>query len=100
MKKSSGHVGAPYVAGCDTSHDAAKSIVPYLKGLRGLVFRVIRWSGDKGVTCDEAEVTLHQRHQAVSARIRELVQLKVVYITSERRRTRSGRTARVYRVVA
>ena len=52
----------------------------------------------KGLTCDQVEQVLSERHQSVSARIRELVIAGRIYDSGERRATRSGKEARVYRV--
>lgn len=85
--------GLPSVPG-DTSEDAAASMESYVHGLRKKVFDFIEEQGD--ATCDEAEVCLSLRHQTASARIRELVLGGFIEDTGGRRKTRSGRRARVY----
>lgn len=52
----------------------------------------------EGLTCDEVEVQLDLRHQTASARIRELRSEGRIYDTGERRPTRSGRPAIVWKV--
>lgn len=53
-------------------------------------------AGVNGSTCDEVEYSLALTHQCASARVRELVRKGRLSDSGERRRTRSGRTARVY----
>jgi hypothetical protein len=56
-----------------------------------------RWYGvDPGCTCDEVEVVTGMSHQSTSARITELVIEGKIRDTGVRRKTRTGRTARVY----
>jgi hypothetical protein len=50
-----------------------------------------------GATCDEIEVSLGLLHQSASAEIRKLVLLGKLSDSGQRRRTRSGRTATVWR---
>lgn len=83
--------------GSDTSYDAAKSIAGGAEAMRVKCLEVIRQNGS--ATCDEVETQLDGRHQTISARVRELVQLGFIYDTGERRKTRSGRSARVYKAV-
>ena len=90
------HIGAPYVAGSDTSEDAARSIVPHLSRLQAEVYAIIVDTGPDGITCDACEVALSLAHQTCSARVRELVQKHAIVDTGRRRKTRSGRAARVY----
>lgn len=87
----------PRVRSSDTSTAAAESVQPVTGELRRRVLSFIRSRAD-GATCDEAEVALGLRHQTASARIRELVTLGAIADSGQRRKTRSGRTASVYRV--
>jgi predicted ArsR family transcriptional regulator len=88
-----------FVAGSDTSEDAADSISDDVLGrMRRLIYREVVHS-PAGRTCDEIEATLDLRHQTASARLRELELTGWVEPTPEKRRTRSGRMAHVYRVV-
>lgn len=58
--------------------------------------RAIVSAGAEGYTCDEVEVITGLPHQGASARIRELVQKKLIEERGIRRKTRSGRSAAVY----
>lgn len=86
----------PFVEGSDTSEAAA---VEYENVRANDLFRVYRCilAAPDGMTCDEVEDFLNMRHQTASARIRDLVLDGLVFDTEIRRKTRSGRTARVYR---
>jgi hypothetical protein len=90
------HGKPPAVRGSDTSEAAADSVATGAALLRERVYRVI--AERDGATCDEVEAQIDGRHQTVSARVRELVQLGRIVDTGQRRPTRSGRAARVYRV--
>jgi len=59
----------------------------------------VRSKGNDGSTCDEAEEGLDMKHQTASARLRELVLKEFIVDSGMRRRTRSGRGARVYVVL-
>lgn len=87
----------PFVAGSDTSEDAANSVASITYTLRRKAFEAIDSCRD-GATCDELEVLLYQRHQTISARLRELCLRNLIYDTGVRRMTRSGRSARVYKL--
>lgn len=81
----------------DTSDEAYASVIDEASRLRAEVHRAIRDAGDQGATCDEVEVRLAMRHQTASARVRELALRDRVVDSGTRRRTRSGRTAIVWR---
>ena len=63
---------------------------------RHKIYSEILFSG--GATCDEIEVALELRHQTVSCFIRFLTQDGLLYDTGDRRMTRSGRKAIVWKV--
>lgn len=86
----------PSVRGSDTSEAAAESVRKPSARIRQSVFEVVEAAGLRGVTCDGVEEKLDGRHQTISARVRELVQLGQIRDSGRRRKTRSGRTARVY----
>jgi predicted transcriptional regulator len=71
--------------------------IPNATALRERVYQVIADSPN-GITCDDVESMLGERHQSVSARVRELVQAGRIHDTGTKRKTRGGRWARVYRV--
>lgn len=86
----------PHVAGSDTSQEAAEAIKPSVGRLKREVFAVVKRSGSIGITCDAIEADTAMRHQSCSARVRELVLEGRIHDSGERRKTRSGRAARVY----
>ena len=53
----------------------------------------------RGHTCDEIEKLTGLSHQTASARINGLVRKRLIMITNDKRRTRTGCFARVYREV-
>lgn len=53
-----------------------------------------------GCTCDEVETMLQFSHQTASARIRDLAKAHLIRDSGLRRKTRTGRTATVWRAVA
>ncbi len=80
---------SPGFESVDTSVTAAASVTESASSMRSRIKRHILWRTD--ATCDEVERALGLRHQTASARIRELVR---------KRKTTSGRDARVYVVKA
>lgn len=86
----------PYVRGSDTSRAAAESMQRPAETIRADVLAHLIAVGVTGDTCDEIEAQLGYSHQTTSARIRELVLLGKVRDSGARRKTRSGRAARVY----
>lgn len=92
--------GAPYVAGSETSREAAESIKPDIGRLEKLVLNAIRARGKHGATDDEIEQATQLSHQTTSARRRGLVIKRLVIADGEHRRpTRSGRNAQVWRAI-
>ena len=81
----------------DTSVAAAESMRGETSRLRALVLAVIRQNGETGATCDEVELATGLRHQTASARVNELMNRGQIVDTEQRRRTRSGRFATVWR---
>lgn len=86
---------APHVDG-DTSSEAAERIEPDVARLARMVLTFIEKRAALGATCDEVEERTGLAHQTASARIRELVQEGLIFDSGARRKTRSGRNARVY----
>ncbi len=87
---------APYVSGSDTSREAAESVRVDARTYRGMVLAYLRGRGREGSTTDEAEVALGLRHQTCSPRFRELADAAFIIETARKRKTRSGRNAKVY----
>lgn len=90
---------APYVRSSDTSREAAESIEPHLAHLERVVLDAVAGTGPAGATCDEIERATGLSHQTASARVRGLFQKRKIETTGDRRPTRSGRNAQVYRAV-
>lgn len=85
----------PHVRGSDTSLAAAEAIEPHVGTQQARALAVVR-AALAGATCDEVEALTGGRHQGISARLRELVQLGKIVDSGQRRATRSGRQARIY----
>ncbi len=85
----------PPYNGTDTSEAAAESIRERAPLLRQRVLNHIA-AQPEGATCDEVEVATGLPHQTASARINELHRAGLIVDSGERRRTRSGRTAKVW----
>lgn len=62
--------------------------------------RVFDFLCEWGATCDDVEVGLDLTHQTASARVHELEAAEFIADTGLRRKTRSGRDAIVWHVVA
>lgn len=90
----------PHVAGSDTSYEAAQALIHIAPTLRERVHAALTLFGLNGATDEDLEIKLRMRHQSVSARRRELERDGRAEKTGERRRNRSGRTARLYRAIA
>lgn len=86
--------GVGYIE-AETSKAAAESLDA--GSLRARVLAAIAESGRDGITCDEVEIVLSMSHQTASARITELFLRNKIHRRGKRR-TRSGRSAWVYRI--
>ena len=91
--------GVPYAKGSDTSRQAAESMEEIAPTIRQRVYNFVLNQGEFGTTDDEIEIALGLTHQTASARRRKLVQIGAVYKTEQRRKTRSGRNATVWRAI-
>ena len=85
---------APYVRGSDTSRDAAESMRPHVSRIEAEVLAVI--NRFIHLTCDELEEETGLSHQTASARLKGLRDKGLIKFSGARRKTRSGRAARVY----
>lgn len=66
---------------------------------RNMRWRIMSFIRDyNGATCDEVERILGFRHQSASASIRQLVKDGILVKSVERRLTRSGRRAIVWKI--
>jgi hypothetical protein len=89
---------ALYCPSSDTSQAAAASIEPHLDRLERNVLNIIRAFEPNGLTCDELEWKTGLLHTTASARIHSLHHKKgLIHDSGIRRKTRSGRSAVVYR---
>ncbi len=86
----------PAVVGSDTSEAAATSMESHAGRIRADALRMFSKVGERGATCDELEQMFDTSHQTMSARVRELALAGEIVETASRRKTRSGRQARVY----
>jgi DNA-binding Lrp family transcriptional regulator len=86
----------PYVKGSDTSRAAAESMVPHVSAIEASVLAFVKRAGRMGTTCDEIEDRMKLAHQTASARIKGLADKGLIRDSGARRKTRSGRAARVY----
>jgi len=96
----------PFVAphnGTDTSKVAAESVKAALGKQRAVVLQLIKDAGPAGRITDEVEEITGGKHQAISARFHDLHTAGLIYCNADdpkdRRPTRSGRLARIYRAI-
>lgn len=80
-----------------TSDVAARRIAGCTKDLRSLVLGFILAQGLHGATDDEGEAALGLKPQTYTPRRNELVKLRMVADSGERRPTESGRPAAVWK---
>lgn len=91
----------PCVASSDTSRDAAKSMKGHTPRLRGEVLKLFNHPnivGSEGWTCDEIEIQTGLSHQTCSPRVHELAKIGAIVDSGERRKTRTGRRATVWKL--
>lgn len=90
--------GAPYIPGSDTSEEAAEAIEPRLSLLQELVLVVLRHRPN-GLTDEEMQTEAVMQPSTQRPRRVELVAQGLVEDSGTRRKTRSGRSAVVWKVV-
>lgn len=83
----------------ETSLEAHKSQKDKAPGDGTKILQFIAASTATGCTCDEVETLLQFSHQTASARIRDLALAHRIKDSGLRRKTRTGRTATVWKVV-
>lgn len=81
----------------DTQEAAFAAIEPHVDRLEAIVLDMIRRFPKNGVTCDEIESFANLSHQTASARITALKKRELIIASEERRLTRSGRKAIVWK---
>lgn len=85
----------------DTSEDAADSLSrAHLARLRRRVLAYFGACRERGATPDEVAEHFDVPHNTTSPRVTELAQLGYLERTDDRRPTRTGRNAGVYRITA
>lgn len=85
--------------GDDASREAAESVSVELAAAQvQQILDLLRIRGKHGATCDEVEMALNFTHQTASARLSTLDTGGKVRRGPDRRPTRSGRSAGVYRL--
>ena len=90
-------ITANYHGGADTSVEAHAATPEVCRqALRNQILALVEASAAFGLTCDEAEARTGLSHQAVSPRFTELLAAKEIHYGKERRKTRSGKSSRVY----
>ncbi len=87
----------PFARGSATSKAAAESMRGKAAAIRRDVLALVVAAGEPGITCDEAEAKLGGSHQSISPRFTELVASGEIVRTTDKRPTRSGHKAFVYR---
>lgn len=85
-----------FVRDSDTSREAAESMHEAAPSIRERIYSWIERRGRFGATADEVEAKSGIRNQTITARIRELELSERLTKTEDKRKTRSGRNARVY----
>ena len=82
----------------DTSHEAAKSMHVSAASRRGQILEWLR-NNPEGGTADAIEEVFGWRHAAASRRLPELRELGLAKMTEDTAATRSGRRARIWRII-
>lgn len=82
----------------DTSEDAADSMRSHAAAIRDRVYVFLREQGTTGATCEEVCDALRLEGNTCRPRLWELEGALRVHKSPDKRLTRSGRWARVYRV--
>jgi hypothetical protein len=90
----------PFVAGSDTSEEAAFLIGPKAATLRADVLRHLDYCGQYGATDEEVQVALQMAGNTVRPRRIELETAGLVVRTATTRVTQAGRRAHVYVITA
>jgi len=82
--------------GTDTSDEAAGSLGTWCARIRADVLDYLAACGDYGATCQETEHHLGVRTQSMTPRFWELRKQGLIEVSGLRRKTVSGKNARVY----
>lgn len=80
----------------DTSHQAAKDATLTAGAIRTAIYELVRKAGPRGLTVDEIRATMPpMAASTLSARASDLIRDGWLKDSGERRKTRTGSTARV-----
>ena len=82
----------------ETSRDAADSMVQAAEGQRNAILAELRKSGP--LTADEIDVHLFSGHHTSARRLPELAELGLVHRSTDKRPTRAGRAAFIWRATS
>lgn len=82
----------------ETSRDAADSMVQAAEGQRSAILAELRKSGP--LTADEIDVHLFSGHHTAARRLPELAELGLVHRSTDKRPTRAGRAAFIWRAMS
>ena len=83
----------------DTSREAAKAIVPHIARLEARVLHFVAMQGDWGATAEEIEHGTELGGSTVRPRLVALRARGFVVKTAQRRETKSGRLAAVWKAI-
>lgn len=84
--------------GAETSVEAfATTPTSRREAQRSTILKFIRDRGSAGAICEDVETALGIPNQTASARVTDLLALGLISYGTERRNTRNGKAARVYR---
>lgn len=86
----------PYQPDSETSREAAEAIIPKVGTLRHQVYTFIESQGTSGATDDEIQLGLGMNGNTVRPRRGELAQKRLIVLSGEKRKTKSGRNAVVW----
>lgn len=94
-EQATGDICASRHQGADTSVEANKKVQKTKD--QELIYGYIYHAGRFGHTLDELSIMLHRNPNALSGRLTELVRAGKIVVSEERRLTRTGSHARVYK---
>lgn len=88
----------PYQRHSETSRDAADRVVGHRETLQEQVFNFLQGCGERGATDEEVQVGLGMNPSTERPRRIELVEAGRVEPAGDKRATKSGRSAQVWKV--
>ncbi len=88
----------PYQPSSDTSREAAVAIQPHLNKLQSKVLRFLTERGEHGATDEEIQTALEMSPSTQRPRRIELAGKGLIVKSEEKRKTKSGRSAQVWKI--